>query len=241
MDTAIGRRTLVYGALALLGIGLWAARRPLLAFAQMGKPPKKARTVEGVLATYGEKARRAFAPACRARGIAYPPKRVYLLAFKEERRLEVWGANRTGPYRHLKTYDVLAASGGPGVKRKEGDRQVPEGFYRLTTLNPNSRFHLSVRVDYPNAEDIRNAAIPEGQMGGDIYVHGGAASIGCLALGDPAIEEVFRLVAQADRGERRILIAPNDLRKRPAPEPDAAWVRALYGRMATALADFRSE
>lgn len=228
------------GALLIAGIGLWTVRRPLVAWAASGgKPPRRQRTVADALATFGEKSRRAYAPLCRAARIAYPPRRLQLLAFKEERRLEVWGADAKGKFRFLKGYDVLAASGGPGVKRREGDFQVPEGFYRLTTLNPNSRFHLSIRVDYPNREDVTNAAVPRGQMGGDIYIHGGAKSIGCLALGDPAIEELFCLVARSDPDQRRVLIAPVDLRDKSVPPADAPWVRDLYGRLAAELAAYK--
>jgi len=229
------RRLLAYGLLSFTVIGLWAARRPLFSYAVTGKLPARGqRTVPGVVRECGPKARARFASACERAGIDYPPRRVYLLAFKEERRLEVWAADASAPYRRLHTYPILAASGTAGVKRREGDRQVPEGLYRITTLNPNSAFHLSMRVDYPNATDVANSSVPRGQMGGDIYVHGGAASIGCLALGDPAIEELFPLVAQAR--ERRILIAPVDLRQEKAPAAHAPWVRDLYATLAETLA-----
>ena len=89
---------------------------------------------------------------------------------------------------------ILAASGVSGPKR-EGDKQVPEGFYRIELLNPNSRYHLSLRVNYPNADDLERAR-QDGRalstLGGDIMIHGGSASIGCLALGDPAVGEALR-------------------------------------------------
>ena len=205
----------------------------------MGRRIKKQRSVAEVLARYGPATRRKFAASCAKNGIAWPPRRIYLLAFKQEKRLEVWAANATGRYIRLQTYPILAASGTLGPKRREGDRQVPEGFYRLPTLNPNSRFHLSVRVDYPNAEDIRNAVVPRARMGSDIYVHGNSVSIGCLALGDPAIEEVFTLVARATPTERRILISPVDFRQSaPPPPPDELWVRKLYERLRKKLREF---
>lgn len=99
---------------------------------------------------------------------------------------------------------MLAASGGPGPKLREGDLQVPEGVYRLTAFNPNSSYHLSLRVDYPNAEDraAEDRAVARSDrrtsLGGDIFIHGKAVSIGCLAIGDPGIEELLR----ARRGRR---------------------------------------
>ena len=93
------------------------------------------------------------------------------------------------PFRKVATFSVTAPSGGPGPKRKEGDQQVPEGCYTIDVFNPKSRFHLSLGLDYPNASDriLADRARP----GGEIYIHGGAASIGCLPLGDPAIEELY--------------------------------------------------
>lgn len=192
------------------------------------------RSVADVVRLCSAKTAARFAPLCRSSGIAYPPKRVRLLAFKAEKILEVWGADRTGPYRFLAAYPIQAASGQAGPKRREGDRQVPEGFYRLTTLNPRSRFHVSIRVDYPNAHDIAaNPGVPRSQLGGDIYIHGGAASIGCLAMGDAAIEEIFCLVAQA--GAREVWIAPQDPRSDPLPRTDDPDLRRLYDRLARSI------
>lgn len=198
------------------------------------------RTVAAVLERFGPAARAAYAPICTENGVAWPPRRVYLLAFKGERQMEVWAANARGPYIRLDACPILAASGGPGPKRREGDRQVPEGFYRLTTLNPNSAYHLSVRVDYPNGEDVAHARVPRREMGGDIYVHGNSVSIGCLAIGDAAIEKVFCLVALAHPDERRILIAPRDFRRPAGNVPDLgeAWVRTLYARLRQTLRRF---
>lgn len=201
---------------------------------------KRPRSVSAVVQACGPEVRRELDPVCRANGISYPPGRITLLAFKEERLLEVWGANRTGSYRRIAFYPILAASGNPGPKRREGDMQVPEGFYRLTDLNPLSQFHLSMRVDYPNEEDIEHAVVPRRQLGGDIYVHGNRISAGCIALGDAAIERVFTLAAQAQPNDRRILISPVDFRAdRPAPSNQSPWTRDLYSRLRKELAHFK--
>lgn len=181
-------------------------------------------TVTGaLLKTQRSRADEIFPPLCAV----WPPRTLTLVAFKHERRLEAWADGRL-----LKTWPILAASGGPGIKRKEGDRQVPEGIYRLTTLNPQSSFHLSVRVDYPDAEDRAN-----GCTGKDIYVHGGAASIGCVAIGNPAIEEVYRLAQLVD--DRRILILPWDFRRRPPPDTEERWVAERYARLERELEGLR--
>lgn len=117
-----------------------------------------------------------------------PGDSVLIRVFKQEKQLELWVA-RAGDLVLLKTYVVCAASGRPGPKRKQGDMQVPEGFYAVDHFNPESDYHLSFRVNYPNEAD-RYFADPQ-RPGGDIYVHGDCASIGCIAIRDAPIEEVF--------------------------------------------------
>ena len=124
-------------------------------------------------------------------GVAFPPRKLFLRAFKHERELEIWIGSRTGPMELLHTYPILASSGEPGPKRREGDRQVPEGAYVINRFNPNSSYFLSLGINYPNASD----AILSDKLkpGGDIFIHGQNKSIGCLALGDDAIAYVYTL------------------------------------------------
>ena len=131
-------------------------------------------------------------------GLPYPPREIFLRAFKHEMELELWAREKDGPFCRVVTFTVTAPSGGPGPKRREGDRQVPEGCYTIEVFNPKSRFHLSLGLNYPNAAD-RILADRE-RPGGEIYIHGGAKSIGCLPLGDPAIEELY--LAALDTRER---------------------------------------
>lgn len=179
-------------------------------------------------------------PLCEASGVSWPPSRIRLLAFKEEKVLEVWVANQNGPFRRIITYAITAASGVAGPKRREGDLQVPEGIYRLTDLNPNSRFHLSVRVDYPNETDISNSKIERSEVGGDIMVHGNAVSIGCIAIGDEAIQRLYELIEKVPRARRSIIISPVDLRVHTGFElPDEeTWVNDLYRELESELSMF---
>lgn len=246
----MSNRTLRLALLAAAtGLLLFVAGRVMLPQAEGAAiPPRKERPplppepreVADVTELFEEIARERYAPSCRRAGIAWPPQRLVLLAFKREKMLEVWGANQSGRYARLGSHRVLAASGGDGPKRRQGDKQVPEGFYDLTELNPNSAYHLSIRVDYPNTEDIGNSAISLPAMGGDIYIHGDDVSIGCLAIGDRGIEELFTLAALVPPGKRRIIIAPFDFRRHPAaPLPDEKeWVLKMYRRMKTALREF---
>jgi hypothetical protein len=227
----------------LLGIGAVALiffREPLRYWVVV-RVLGKTRTVQQVLEQYGHRAEERFQKPCERAGIAYPPARVYLLAFKTEKRLEVWAANTKGTYHHLATYSILAASGTAGPKRREGDRQVPEGFYQLTDLNPNSRYHLSVKVDYPNEDDKQRATAPLERLGGDIFIHGSSVSIGCLAIGNDAIEELFCLVAQVPPGYRRVLISPVDFRHKPdwQPAETPEDVKPLYERIREELFRFQ--
>ena len=131
--------------------------------------------------------------AFAAAGLAYPPAELHLRAYKLERRLEVW-ARAAGepapPFVLVAAFPILGLSGTPGPKRREGDLQVPEGFYRVDRFNPHSRFYLSLGLDYPNASDRRLAPDPD-RPGADIFLHGGERSRGCLALGDDAMARLY--------------------------------------------------
>lgn len=146
---------------------------------------------------------------CASLGLPGLPKRLYLRAFKEEKQLEAWGYSpKVQRYVLVRVYPIAAASGTLGPKRAEGDLQVPEGFYHIDTFNPESRFHLSLRVSYPNAADLKFTG---DEPGGDIYIHGGKASIGCLAMTDDKIEEIYLLALAAKANPIPVHIFPAKL------------------------------
>jgi hypothetical protein len=189
------------------------------------------RTVDQAIASIEPRVQAKVAHAFSGAGCRFPPARLAFVAMKAERALEVWCPGENGEWRFAAEYKVLAASGGTGPKLKEGDLQVPEGIYAIDTLNPNSRFHLSMRVNYPNGFD-REMARKEGRrkLGGDIFIHGSFVSIGCLAMGDSAIEELFYMAAKAGPGGSIVIIMPWDFRKiPPAAAPSGpVWVEGLY-------------
>jgi len=199
-------------------------------------------TLASALARYGPAAEARLRPAVERAGLDYPPYEVALIAFKEERQLEVWGRADGGVWRYVRAYPILGASGHAGPKRREGDRQVPEGVYHIDSLNPNSSYHLSMRLDYPNAFDhAKGRGDGRTDLGGDIFIHGCDLSIGCLAMGDEAIEDLFTLVAAVGLERVRVLIAPNDLRagRPPVRHPEAPpWTDELYAALRTELAPF---
>lgn len=128
-------------------------------------------------------------------GVNYPPKSIYLRAFKQEQLLEIW-ATDTIQFKFIKSYPFTAFSGKIGPKLREGDLQIPEGFYIIDAFNPNSKFHLSFRINYPNAMDsVRNKN--EQNPGSDIYIHGGNQTTGCIPIGDENITELYWLCTQS--------------------------------------------
>jgi len=128
---------------------------------------------------------------------------VFIRIFKKESLLEVWIRTET-EYEHLKDYNICAYSGYLGPKLKEGDRQSPEGFYKVKKhqLNPNSKFHLSFNLGYPNKYDKAH-----GRTGSFLMVHGNCVSIGCYAMTDDKIEEIYDLVESAlDKGQKYVQV-----------------------------------
>lgn len=193
--------------------------------------PKSSRSVDDVLNAFAPSAIGQLEPWFKKAGIAYPPNEIVLIAIKDEKKLELW-ARDGGPFKLVKPYGIRAASGMRGPKLKQGDRQVPEGIYHISRLNPNSNYHLSMKVDYPNQFD-RDHALDDGRsdLGGDIFIHGKAVSAGCLAMGDAAIEELFVLSAQVGTENIRVIIAPSDPRLRPLDTSHPSlpqWTSDLY-------------
>lgn len=198
-------------------------------------------TVADRVGQYGPAVRARLTPDFERTGVAWPPRRITLVGLKHERRLEVYVGDGRGPLSLLRSYPVLAASGRLGPKLREGDRQVPEGRYRVASLNPNSAFHLSLRLNYPSPDDLSHAWA-EGRkgVGQDIMIHGSQVSAGCLAMGDEAAEDLFVLAAQAGAQNVAVLLSPVDFRVRDLPPnmpPAPAWMAQRYAQLRTALAE----
>ena len=126
----------------------------------------------------------------REAGVGYPPEWVFIRVFKLEMELELWALGRNQQeFKPIKTYPICYVPGKLGPKRREGDNQVPEGIYRVDRFNPQSKFHLSLGLDYPNRAD-RILGHPS-HPGGDIFVHGECVSIGCIPIQNHPIEELY--------------------------------------------------
>ncbi len=226
--------------LVIVGLAAWFLRQLLRPTALTPKP----RTVEQVRAVLRAPMENRLRPLFAQAGVCYPPQRLTLLALKEENRLEIFAGDTSGPMKFVTSYPILAASGMAGPKLQEGDKQVPEGFYRIELLNPNSSYHLSLRVNYPNPDDrarAREETRDLSNLGGDIMIHGGAGSSGCLAMGDPTIEEIFALVDRAGLDRTELIIAPWDFRTgadHTIPPNAPAWTGALHERLRKAFAEY---
>ncbi len=129
---------------------------------------------------------------------------LFIRAFKKEQQLEVWikEKNKT-KYSLLTTYDFCTTSGTLGPKRREGDLQIPEGVYHINHFNPQSNFHLSLGIDYPNASD--KILSDKQKPGGEIYIHGNCVTIGCIPITDEKIKELYILAVEAkNNGQEKI-------------------------------------
>jgi murein L,D-transpeptidase YafK len=131
---------------------------------------------------------------------ATPVSPIYIRVFKEESQFEIWKRRSDGTYGLLKTYEICAWSGELGPKKVEGDRQAPEGFYSVgpAQLNPNSSYHLSFNIGYPNDFD-RSL----GRTGSNLMVHGACSSAGCYSMTDESVEEIYAIVREAFAGGQR--------------------------------------
>ena len=130
---------------------------------------------------------------------------IKIRAYKAERRLEVYLSTNNTDWTMVREYPFCNFSGDLGPKKREGDKQIPEGIYKIKVFNPKSKFYLSMGLDYPNARDMK-IADPE-NPGSDIYIHGGCATVGCIPITDEKIAELYLLAKTACK-DIEVLILP---------------------------------
>ncbi|MEP1094165.1 MAG: L,D-transpeptidase family protein [Cyclobacteriaceae bacterium] len=137
-------------------------------------------------------------------GIGIDELNILISAYKAEKELEVY-AKRKGEttYQKVSTYSICSNSGQLGPKRKQGDSQVPEGFYYVDRFNPASNFLLSLGLNYPNQSDRKKSSFTN--LGGDIFIHGSCVTIGCLPMTDDKIREIYVYALHArNNGQSKI-------------------------------------
>jgi len=224
---------IIFCLIFLLGIVVWFYINPIRNAVDFswGKLRGGYSVAERV-AQYGHAVEGRLSPAFAIAGLSYPAKQLALVAIKDAQRLELYARqSEQDSWRFIKAYPVLAASGKLGPKLKAGDYQVPEGIYRIAYLNPNSRFHLSLKLDYPNQFDQKMARSDgRADLGGDIMIHGNSVSIGCLAMGDEAAEELFVMAALSTKENVTVVISPIDFRTQASPgiALNPPWTQDLY-------------
>jgi len=159
--------------------------------------------------------------------IARDSLRIYLRAFKTEKKIEVWAKNVSdSTFTLIKEIPICEISGNIGPKRRSHDLQAPEGFYHLNGLNPYSKYFLSIQINYPNASDSVRGV--RGHLGNQIFIHGSCESSGCLAITDERIKELYVYCVEAyNAGQQQI-----DLTMFPAQLTDTrfASLKARYAK-----------
>ncbi|MBN2693684.1 hypothetical protein JXR93_03390, partial [bacterium] len=195
---------------------------------------------------YSDKVKKNLLDIFKSVGLQYPPQKITLIAIKDESILELWVNNKNSSPKLIKLYPILAKSGELGPKLKSGDRQIPEGIYTIEFLNPNSRYHLSLKVGYPNRFDLDMAKNDNRKsLGGDIMIHGSDVSIGCIAIGDSGIEEIFVLASIVKKENIKVIISPIDFRKNSLKNSNLIdlikidWVENLYKNIEKELINYK--
>lgn len=196
-------------------------------------------TVAESIKLYGKDARSRLVPYFKAAQVKYPPSKVTLICLKEEGVLIVFAPNEKGFPKQIIGYPIIGTSGKAGPKLKEGDLQIPEGFYKIPSLYPNSIAHLGMRINYPNTQDRLHAKTDHRtKLGGDILIHGSYWSTGCLAMGNVAIEELYVMANDVGCKNVDVIFAPCDLRTAKPNvvyKEQPSWLPALYKELKAKL------
>ncbi len=146
-------------------------------------------------------------------GIGLDKIEILLIAYKKERKLQVWAKEKKNEtFEKIQTYNFSSFSGELGPKRKQGDYQIPEGFYLIERFNPLSNYYLSLGINYPNESDKMKSKAKD--LGGDVFIHGDNVTIGCIPITDDKIKELYIYAIEArNNGQKKINIAilPSEL------------------------------
>ena len=129
---------------------------------------------------------------------------IVIIIFKKEKVLEIFAKNKSEKrYKKIVSYHICRLSGGYGPKRAHWDFQVPEGFYHINRFNPVSRFYLSLGINYPNKSDRIRSKFRN--LGGNIFIHGGCRTIGCVPMTNDKIKEIYLYAVFAKNNGQRVI------------------------------------
>lgn len=171
-------------------------------------------------------------------GVEYPPEKISLIIYKLEKTVELW-VLKENHWKKITEYSMTGFSGMLGPKLQEGDCQIPEGVYMMENLNPESKFYLSIRINYPNAFDLERAK-EDGRThsGSDIYIHGKNQTNGCIPVGDEAIEEIFYLAGTFGKGE--VILSPSKS-ENEIPDIKMHWYEKLINQIRFAISKYKPD
>jgi murein L,D-transpeptidase YafK len=222
------KKYLIPLSIILTIISIYIFGRPL--FHNLIIKSKGKQTVQSINNNLSEDVYKSLRPQLSDIGLQQFPEKIAILAFKEEEILELW-VHSNNTIKFLKRYPFTKSSGVLGPKLKEGDKQIPEGIYNIEYLNPNSNYYLSLKVNYPNTFDKAKARLDgRTNIGSDIFIHGKNVTVGCIPLGDIAIEEIFILASHAIDNNIEVVISPRDFRvNKTYPDiQSVTWTKELY-------------
>lgn len=205
------------------------------------KPPVFGDTT-AVVKYYGPIVRPKLQKSFASKNVTYPPPEMTWVCLKDQKTLQLFAPDKMGKQQQILSYKIIGLSGTAGPKLKEGDKQVPEGFYKICGFRPNLIAHIGLSVNYPNQQDLLHARQEKrNNLGGDILIHGSKWSTGCLAMGNPAIEEMFVLAHDMAYQKINLIFAPCNLLTK-TPEIDfklqPKWLPALYKQLGDALKQY---
>jgi hypothetical protein len=204
------------------------------------RPKPLGLTVDQALKRYGPEAKMRIRKQFQRAKATYPPKHTSWICLKQEKIVLIFAKGEDGKMKQITAYPIVASSGALGPKLQEGDLQVPEGFYKPTNLDAGT--HLCTWVNYPNRTDQANAKLDHRtKLGGNIQIHEGVLSTGCVVLDHDAMAELFILAHDTGCQNADLIMAPCNL---VAKNPDLdftkqpKWLPKLYGDMKKVMAIF---
>ncbi len=239
----LSRNTLLFKYTFLSKITLVAAILLSIGKAHaLPEAPPHFNSVDAVMAAYGPGVRAKLQSLFAQQNVTYPPEQMTWIALKEERLLLIFARDHKGVMKKVLSYPIIGASGVAGPKLKEGDKQMPEGFYTIAAFRPTLVAHIGLEVNYPNSFDRYHAKIEKRKNpGSDILIHGSKWSTGCLAMGNEPIEEMFVLAHDTGSRNIKLIFAPCDLRLRKPQvnfKTQPQWLPKLYDDMAIQMKKF---
>jgi hypothetical protein len=204
------------------------------------RPKPLGLTVGQALKKFGPEAKKRLLAEFQNAGLVYPPEALSLVCLKSEQLLLLFAKGQDSQFKQIASHPLVSYSGELGPKLKEGDLQIPEGCYKITSMDAIT--HLCLRVNYPNQQDKANArGDHRTSLGGEIQIHEGVYSTGCVVISHDDMADLFVLAHDIGIGNIDLIIAPCNLMLREPPldmSKQPKWLAKLYTDLRKKLAAF---